>query len=144
MRDGDDYVIDGSKRFISQGSVADLVTVFAVTDPARARRATSACRCFVVENATRPASASSGSSTRWASAARPTAELAFDGVRVPGGEPARRGGRGVRDRDADVRPEPRPGIAAQAVGIAQGALEVATRLRAASASSSASRSASSR
>src|SRR5688572_15580623 len=33
VRDGDAYVIDGSKRFISQGSVADLVTVFAVTDP---------------------------------------------------------------------------------------------------------------
>ena len=33
VRDGDDYVLTGSKRFISQGSVADLVTVFAVTDP---------------------------------------------------------------------------------------------------------------
>ena len=32
-RDGDDYVITGSKRFISQGSVADLITVFAVTNP---------------------------------------------------------------------------------------------------------------
>jgi len=32
-RDGDDYVIAGSKRFISQGSVADLVVVFAVTKP---------------------------------------------------------------------------------------------------------------
>ena len=33
-RDGDAYVIDGSKRFISHGSVADLITVFALTDPA--------------------------------------------------------------------------------------------------------------
>ena len=35
VRDGDDYVINGSKRFISQGSVADLITVFAVTNPTR-------------------------------------------------------------------------------------------------------------
>ena len=36
-RDGDDYVIDGAKRFISHGSVADLLVVFAVTDPEAAR-----------------------------------------------------------------------------------------------------------
>ena len=46
-RDGDAYVIDGSKRFISHGSVADLITVFALTDPdaPRHRRLS----CFVVE-----------------------------------------------------------------------------------------------
>ena len=56
----------------------------------------------------------------------PTAELAFDGVRVPAGEPDRRRGRRVRDRDADVRPEPARRSPPRPSGIAQGALEAAT------------------
>ena len=50
VRDGDDYVLDGTKRFISQGSVADLATVFAVTDPAGKRHRN--LSCFVVERGT--------------------------------------------------------------------------------------------
>ncbi len=53
-----------------------------------------------------------------------TGELTFDGCRIPAGEPARRGGRGLPDRDADPRPLP-PGVAAQALGIAQGATDYA-------------------
>ena len=69
-RDGDDWVIDGSKRFISQGSVADLIAVFAVTDEAEdARRATGGSRASSSRRTCR-GSPSSGSSTRWASAAR--------------------------------------------------------------------------
>ena len=124
MRDGDEYVISGSKRFISHGSVADLVIVFAVTDPDGDRPPPA----LVLRRRGRPARASGSraSSTRWGSAAPPPAELTFDDVRIPAGNLLGAEGDGFAlamktfDRS-------RPGIAAQAVGIAQGALEVATK-----------------
>ena len=76
VRDGDDYVIDGSKRFISQGSVADLVTVFAVTDvdpdAPRHRRLS----CFIVET-TNPGFEVSRIEHKMGIRGSPTAELAF-------------------------------------------------------------------
>ena len=122
-RDGDAYVVDGSKRFISHGSVADLISVFAVTDPdaPRHRRLS----CFVVEVPT------DGFSVpriehKMGIRGSPTAELAFNGVRVPAANliGAEGDGFGIA---MDTFERSRPGIAAQAVGIAQGALEVATR-----------------
>jgi alkylation response protein AidB-like acyl-CoA dehydrogenase len=131
-RDGDDYVINGSKRFISHGSVADLISVFAVTDtdaaadpdtdretPRRERLS-----CFIVEVPTQ-GFAVTRIEHKMGMRGSPTAELAFDGVRVPaanriGDEGA---GFGLAMKTFD---RSRPGIAAQAVGIAQGALEVAT------------------
>ena len=122
VRDGDDYVIDGSKRFISQGSVADLITVFAVTNPDadRHRRLS----CFVVEV---PAAGFSVTRIEHKMGIRgsPTAELAFDGVRVPAANRVGAEGDGF-DLAMRTLDRSRPGIAAQAVGIAQGALEVAT------------------
>jgi alkylation response protein AidB-like acyl-CoA dehydrogenase len=121
-RDGDEYVINGSKRFISHGSVADLITVFAVTDPEAPRhRRLSA---FVVEVPTK-GFAVTRLEHKMGIRGSPTAELAFDGVRVP--QANRLGAEGdgfeIAMRTLD---RSRPGIAAQAVGIAQGALEVAT------------------
>jgi alkylation response protein AidB-like acyl-CoA dehydrogenase len=121
-RDGDDYVIDGSKRFISHASVADLITVFAVTDPEGPRhRRLSA---FVVELPTKGFSVTR-LEHKMGIRGSPTAELAFDRVRVPGANRlgAEGDGFGIAMRTLD---RSRPGIAAQAVGIAQGALEVAT------------------
>ena len=125
VRDGDDWIIDGSKRFISQGSVADLVAVFATTETGeetpRHRRLT----CFIVEKGT------SGFGVeriehKMGIRGSPTAELSFRGVRVPDanrvGAPGEGFGIAMRTLDRS-----RPGIAAQAVGIAQGALEVAAR-----------------
>jgi alkylation response protein AidB-like acyl-CoA dehydrogenase len=120
-RDGDEYVIDGTKRFISQGSVADIVTVFAVTDPEADRHAR--LSCFVV-----PANASGFRVVRlehkMGIRGSPTAELVFDGVRVPADHLVGAEGQGfeIAMRTLD---RSRPGIAAQAVGIAQGALETA-------------------
>ena len=122
IRDGDDYLISGSKRFISHGSVADLITVFAVTDPDAPRHL--GLSCFVLEV---PASGFSVPRLEHKMGIRgsPTAELVFDAVRVPAAN--RLGdegdGFGIAMRTFD---RSRPGIAAQAVGIAQGALEVAT------------------
>ena len=53
---------------------------------------------------TRPASRSAASSRRWASRARRPASCFFDDCRIPAGQPARRGGRGLQDRDARARP----------------------------------------
>ncbi|HEY7702828.1 MAG TPA: acyl-CoA dehydrogenase family protein [Candidatus Limnocylindrales bacterium] len=121
-RDGDDYIIDGSKRFISQGSVADLVVVFAVTDPEAPRH--KRLSAFVVEV---PSDGFTVTRVEHKMGIRgsPTAELAFTKLRVPASNRLGEEGDGwsiamhTLDRS-------RPGIAAQAVGIAQGALEVAT------------------
>lgn len=125
VRDGDEWVIDGSKRFISQGSVADLVTVFAATadDPEtpRHRRLT----CFVVET-DRPGFAVERIEHKMGIRGSPTAELSFRGVRVPDASRVGDEGQGfeIAMRTLD---RSRPGIAAQAVGLAQGALDVAAR-----------------
>ena len=118
-----DWILDGSKRFISQGSVADLIAVFAVTaeddGTPRHRRLT----CFIVEK-DMPGFAVERIEHKMGIRGSPTAELAFRGVRVPDGNRVGGVGEGfsIAMRTFD---RSRPGIAAQAVGIAQGALEVA-------------------
>jgi alkylation response protein AidB-like acyl-CoA dehydrogenase len=122
VRDGDGYVLTGSKRFISHGSVADLVTVFAVTDAEAPRHAR--LSCFVVEV---PADGFSVARIEHKMGLRgsPTAELVFEGVHVPADQRIGAEGDGF-DLAMRTFDRSRPGIAAQAVGIAQGALEVAT------------------
>jgi alkylation response protein AidB-like acyl-CoA dehydrogenase len=119
--DGDEYVLTGTKRFISHGSVADLVTVFAVTDPDAERH--QRISCFVVET-DRPGFAVLRTEHKMGIRGSPTAELAFDEVRVPAANRIGAEGEGfslaMRTLDRS-----RPGIAAQAVGIAQGALDAA-------------------
>ncbi len=122
IRDGDDYLISGTKRFITNGSVAGLVTVFAVTNPdAGHHRQLS---CFIVEVPTdgfRVARLEHKMGIRGS----PTAELELENVRVPAANRIGDEGDGwslaMRTFERS-----RPGIAAQAVGIAQGALEAAT------------------
>ena len=125
-RDGDDWIIDGSKRFISQGSVADYIVVFAVTaegadtpDVARHQRLS----CFVVEKEMAGFTVER-IEHKMGIRGSPTAELGFKGVRVPDANRIGEVGQGfeIAMRTLD---RSRPGIAAQAVGIAQGALEVA-------------------
>jgi alkylation response protein AidB-like acyl-CoA dehydrogenase len=122
-RDGDDYVINGSKRFISQGSVADVLTVFAVTDPESDRH--DRLSCFIVDTKTK-GFAVARVEHKMGIRGSPTAELTFDNVRVPATNLIGEEGQGftIAMRTFD---RSRPAIAAQAVGIAQGALEVATR-----------------
>ena len=79
-RDGDGYVLNGSKRFITHGSVANLLTVFALTDPeAGGRKGMSA---FIVEADT-PGFAAPRVEHKMGIRGSPTAELTFDDVRVP-------------------------------------------------------------
>ncbi len=123
VRDGDGYVLRGSKRFISQGSVADLVVVFAVTDPSGPRHRN--LSAFVVERGA-PGFSVGRLEHKMGIRGSPTAELLFDDVRLA--EADRLGAEGDGFAIAMRTFErSRPGIAAQAVGIAQGALDVASR-----------------
>ena len=121
VADGDSYVITGTKRFITNGSVAGLITVFAVTDPdaPRHRRLS----CFAVEV---PAEGFRVERLEHKLGIRgsPTAELSFNGVRVPAANRIGAEGDGFGIAMATLD-RSRPGVAAQAVGISQGALDVA-------------------
>ena len=121
-RDGDEYVITGSKRFISHASVADIVVVFAVTNP-DAPKASRRLSAIVVETG-RPGFSVARLEHKMGLRGSPTAELTFEGVRVPVGNRLGEEGEGFGIAMRTFE-RSRPGIAAQAVGIAQGALEVA-------------------
>ena len=78
-RDGDEYVLDGSKRFITNAGVAGLYTVFAKTDPDAGHSGISA---FVVEADT-PGFEVARLEPKMGIAGSTTGELAFDGCRIP-------------------------------------------------------------
>src|SRR5215210_7829394 len=81
-RDGDDWILDGSKRFISQGSLADLITVFASTDDGPGTSRHKRLTAFIVEKDM----AGFGVERiehKMGIRGSPTAELSFRGVRVP-------------------------------------------------------------
>jgi alkylation response protein AidB-like acyl-CoA dehydrogenase len=120
-RDGDDYVLNGSKRFITHGSVADVLTVFALTDPAAGGR--KGMSAFIVEVET-PGFAAPRIEHKMGIRGSPTAELTFDDVRVPSANLIGGEGEGFRIAMATLD-RSRLSIAAQAVGIAQGALDAA-------------------
>ena len=122
VRDGDEYVINGTKRFISHGSVADYVVVFAATNP-DAEKASRRLSAILVET-DRPGFKVTRVEHKMGIRGSPTAELAFDNVRVPIGNRLGDEGQGFSIAMKTFE-RSRPGIAAQAVGIAQGALEVA-------------------
>ncbi|MEO8476252.1 MAG: acyl-CoA dehydrogenase family protein [Actinomycetota bacterium] len=117
-RDGDAYVLDGSKRFITNAGVAQLYTVFASTDPDAGHAGIS---CFMVE-ADAPGFEVARLEPKMGIKGSTTGEIVFDGVRVPVENRVAGEGEGfglamrVLDRS-------RPGIAAQALGLAQGAVD---------------------
>jgi alkylation response protein AidB-like acyl-CoA dehydrogenase len=123
VREGDGWRIDGGKRFISQGSVADVVAVFAVTDPEASRHRN--LSCFLVESAS-PGFAVSRLEHKMGIRGSPTAELTFDGVRVTDDHRVGEVGDGFRIAMKTLE-RSRPGIAAQAVGISQGAVDASIR-----------------
>ena len=100
VRDGDEYVLNGGKRFITNAGVANLYTVFAKTDPDAGHAGISA---FLVESET-PGFAVARLEPKMGISGSTTGELTFDDAADPRREPARRGGRGLQDRDADPRP----------------------------------------
>jgi alkylation response protein AidB-like acyl-CoA dehydrogenase len=120
VRDGEHYVLDGSKIWITQGNIADVVTVFAVTDPEKGANGISA---FVVEKGT-PGFSAGKLEKKMGIRGSPTVELHFEGARIPADQLLGAEGEGFK-LAMRVLDKSRPGIAAQALGIAQGALDYA-------------------
>ncbi len=122
MRDGDAYVLDGSKTFITNGSEAETLVVYARTDPAQAAHGVSV---FLVDG---KAAGFSCSRTleKMGMRGSPTAELRFEGVRVPLADRLGEENRGVAMmmRGLDVE---RATLAGISIGLAQAALDHALR-----------------
>ena len=120
VRDGDCYVLEGSKRFITNAGVAGLYTVFAKTDAEAGHAGISA---FLVE-ADRPGFEVSRLEPKMGIAGSTTGELVLAGVRVPVSSRLGEEGDGFR-LAMRILDRSRPGVAAQALGIAQGATDYA-------------------
>ncbi|HEY7730432.1 MAG TPA: acyl-CoA dehydrogenase family protein [Gaiellaceae bacterium] len=118
--DGDAYVLDGSKRFITNAGVAHVYTVFAKTDPDGGHAGISA---FVVEDGT-PGFEVARLEPKLGIAGSTTGELVFESCRVPVENLLGAEGEGFR-LAMRILDRSRPGVAAQGLGIAQGATDYA-------------------
>ena len=119
-RDGDEYVINGSKRFITNAGVASLYTVFAKTDPDAGHAGIS---CFVVE-ADSPGFEVGRLEPKLGIKGSTTGEIFLNDCRVPVSNLVGEEGEGFKIA-MRILDRSRPGIAAQALGIAQGATDFA-------------------
>ncbi|MGH1285759.1 acyl-CoA dehydrogenase AcdA [Bacillus toyonensis] len=117
-RDGDHYILNGSKIFITNGGIADIYVVFALTDPESKQRGTSA---FIVESDTLGFSVGKKES-KLGIRSSPTTEIMFEDCRIPVENLLGEEGQGFKIA-MQTLDGGRNGIAAQAVGIAQGALD---------------------
>ena len=114
------YVLNGTKRFITNGGDAELYTVIALTDKTRGARGASA---FLVEKDT-PGFSFGRKEKKMGIRASSTRELVFEDCRIPGENIIGREGMGFL-MTMKLLDRSRPGVAAQALGLAQGALEAA-------------------
>ena len=119
VRDGDEYVLTGSKYWITNAGISDVYIVFAKTDPDAGGRGVS---CFLVEKDWGLTIAKR--EEKLGMRGSPTGEVVLDGVRVPASHRIGEEGQGftVAMHTLD---RSRPTIGAQAVGIAQGAIDCA-------------------
>jgi alkylation response protein AidB-like acyl-CoA dehydrogenase len=122
LKDGDSYILNGTKNFITNGGVADIVTVYAITDPEGKSHKNAGV--FVVEKGTPGFSVGKKEDKlgiRWSD----TVELIFEDCKIPAANLLGQEGEGfqVMMKTLDFS---RPAVAAQALGIAAGALEYAT------------------
>ncbi|GGE05572.1 acyl-CoA dehydrogenase [Marinithermofilum abyssi] len=117
-RDGDKYLLNGSKMFITNAGEADIYVAFAVTDPAKGSRGISA---FIVEKDT-PGLHIGKKEKKMGLGGSSTCELIFEGAEVPAENLLGAEGQGYEIALSNLAGG-RIGIAAQALGIAAGALE---------------------
>ena len=119
-REGDEYVLNGTKQFITNGGEAEIYTVIALTDPKKGTRGASA---FIVEKDT-PGFAFGKKEKKMGIRCSATRELVFHNCHIPKENLLSREGMGfiVTMKTLDSS---RPGVGALAVGLAQGALEAA-------------------
>ncbi|MYV57111.1 acyl-CoA dehydrogenase [Streptomyces sp. SID3212] len=120
VRDGDHYVLDGVKRWITNAGVSDYYTVMAVTDPEKRTKGISA---FVVEKSD-PGVSFGAPEKKLGIKGSPTREVYLDHVRIPADRLIGAEGTGFATAMKTLD-HTRITIAAQALGIAQGALDYA-------------------
>jgi hypothetical protein len=120
VRDGDSWVIDGTKQFITHGKTGDTMVVMAVTARAKGSRGISA---FIVEKGT-PGFRIGKKEDKLGMRASETSEVIFENCRVPAAQMLGAEGQGFINA-LQVLDAGRIGIAALAVGLAQGAYEAA-------------------
>jgi alkylation response protein AidB-like acyl-CoA dehydrogenase len=120
VRDGDGWVLNGVKRWITNAGVSEYYTVFAVTDPDAGSRGISA---FVVEKSDEGVSFGAPEK-KLGIKGSPTREVYFDNVRLPADRMIGAEGTGFATAMRTLD-HTRVTIAAQAIGIAQGALDFA-------------------
>jgi butyryl-CoA dehydrogenase len=120
--DGEEYVINGTKQWITNGGEADIYTIIAITDKEKGARGASA---FIVEKGT-PGFTFGKKEDKMGIRASVTCELVFDGCRVPKENIIGKEGMGfiVAMRTLD---KARPGVGSQGVGVAQGAIDEAVK-----------------
>jgi alkylation response protein AidB-like acyl-CoA dehydrogenase len=119
LRDGDDYVLNGSKYWITNAGVSETYTVFASTDlEAKSRGIT----CFLVEK--QAGVEFPKFEDKLGLRGSPTGEVVFNDVRVPASQRIGEEGQGFKIAMHTLA-RSRPTIGAQAVGIAQGAIDFA-------------------
>ena len=122
VKDGDHYILNGTKQWITNGGEADIYTVFAVTNPGKGARGLS---CFIVEKGT-PGFTFGKKEDKLGIRASATRELIFQDCRIPAENLISKEGRGFLVAMATFD-KSRASVGAQAVGIAQAALDEALR-----------------
>ena len=121
VQDGEDWVINGEKKWTTNGGIAEIYTVFAVTDPESQRARVSG---FIVEKDD-PGFSITKIEDKMGIRAAPVVELDFENCRVPGHRLlGGKTGQGFKHAMMTLD-RARPGVAAQGVGLAQGALDYA-------------------
>jgi alkylation response protein AidB-like acyl-CoA dehydrogenase len=122
VKDGDHYVLNGTKQWITNGGEAEIYTVIAMTNKAKGARGASA---FIVEKGT-PGFEFGKKENKMGIRASATRELIFQDCRIPKENLIAKEGMGfiVAMKTLDAS---RPGVAAQALGIAAGALDEAVQ-----------------
>ncbi len=122
VKDGDHYILNGTKQWITNGGEADIYTVFALTNKSKGARGASA---FIVEKGTEGFSFGK-KENKMGIRASCTRELIFEDVKVPAENLIAREGTGFMTAMKTLD-KSRPMVAAQALGIAQGAMEEAVK-----------------
>ena len=122
VKDGDHYILNGTKQWITNGGEADIYTVFALTNKSKGVRGTSA---FIVEKGTEGFSFGK-KEKKMGIRASCTRELIFEDVKIPTENLIAREGTGFMTAMKTLD-KSRPMVAAQALGIAQGAMEEAVK-----------------
>ena len=120
-RQGDNYILNGTKQFITSGKNADLAIVFAVTDPTAGKRGISA---FVVPTDT-PGYRVASVEAKMGQRASDTCQIVFEHCSIPAVNLLGDEGQGYKIALGNLEGG-RIGIAAQCIGIARAALEAAT------------------